>query len=66
MYKIGGFYRKKGRAKELLTTKKKGLLLDQSILWVEGKGKSFYHADCFLGVVGSGAVPVIDYFIGID
>lgn len=48
LYKMQGFYRKKGEERELLT-KEKGLFWDQDVIFPEeGNGKGFYHADYLL------------------
>lgn len=48
MYKIEGFSRNKGGARELLTKEKKG----QQDWGGREKGKGFYHADCLFLLQG--------------
>lgn len=45
LYKMEGFYRKKGGARELLHTKGKITLRPGLSFGGEGNGKKFYHAD---------------------
>ena len=76
MYKIEGFYRKKGGARELLAKEKKELFLDQDIFLKSREGRDFLCADCFFFLWGQGSglggagwierAHVTDYLIGAN